>query len=165
MQPGAIRRAPQSLPVFTHHETASAAPVIAVSTPAARSKPSTAAISNQWLHMRTTLASIKSVQKIKTQAGNLSRIVSVAAFRAERAFRRAIALNLCNFRAAGLITGSTSRVKLPPECKQIWCLFKTCHDAHGCEMIVLAKARQGRQAVLFFLCAANGVPLAPRKGQ
>jgi hypothetical protein len=54
-------------------------------------------ISNQWVHIWTTLASIKSVQIAKTQDANVSWcVLSVAAFSAWRAFRRVIALDLCN---------------------------------------------------------------------
>jgi hypothetical protein len=54
-------------------------------------------ISNQWLHIWTTLASIKSVQKAKTQEASVSwGVSSVAAFSAGRAFGKVIALDLCN---------------------------------------------------------------------
>src|ERR1700756_1187050 len=93
--------------MFTHQETTSAAPVIAASMAAARSGPSVTMISNQWLHIWTTLASIKRVQKAKTQDASVSwRVFSVAAFSAGRTFHKVIALDLCN--CTNFIIDSTS---------------------------------------------------------
>src|SRR5262245_17379514 len=107
-----IRRGePADAHISSRSET-SAAPVTAERTPDARSKPSMAAISNQWLHMRTTLASIKSVQKIKVQYTSLSRSFSIPAFTfaAVRGFLKAIALDLCNCTSReGSIIGSANR--------------------------------------------------------
>ncbi len=94
---GASQASLYSFPVFTHQETTIAAPVIAASMPAARERPSEAMISNQWLHIWATLASIKSVQKAKTQDASVSRcVLSIATFSAWRAFREVIALNRCS---------------------------------------------------------------------
>jgi hypothetical protein len=46
--------------------------------------------------MRTTLASVKSVQKIKSQDTSLLRVLKLPAFVAERAFLKVMALDLCN---------------------------------------------------------------------
>ncbi len=73
-----------------------------------------AEISYQWLHMRTTVASIKSVQKIKTKDASLSWDLSVAAFMAERAFWKVIVLDLCNIPVT-----SSSYHKHGPSCETV----------------------------------------------
>ena len=103
MTKGASQAAPYSLPVFTHHETISAAPVTAVSTQAARFEPSEAEISYQCLHMRMTLASSKSVQKIKSQEPRLWPVLRLLALTAARAFPKVMALVPCYGAMIGMV--------------------------------------------------------------
>jgi hypothetical protein len=109
--------APYSFPVFTHHETISAAPVTAVRMTADRSNPSMVEISNQCRHMRTTLASITSVQKTKSQDTRSIWGLKAAAFTAARAFPKVMVLDLCN---RTIISRFGDRINRPLGCQDAY---------------------------------------------